>query len=411
MRTAAVAQRAGKRAGADGPAVTGAPVPAPRTRSRLALSPQSALALQRSAGNSAVTRHLMVQRCGAVPPDQCPCHDNDASSPAPVQRLSGTPVVQRDDAPPTPETAPAPVSTAGPGDTHQVGDLAALKPLVDDAIAAVGPAATTVVPVPEQPGNDAPADLQATPESAATTGRPVGLSAQRLPDGTVVQRDGKSSSTPYHPEGGLVGSVQFCYDWMTGDLSLTGWLWAGVGYKTPFGWYGAYTFAEASWNVGNIGPLLTPGTCAVADAPHGAVAAHAGAGVALFPVIITPGERARFSKGGLEIGLLITLHPSTRSADLEVIGLLDVKKYLGPFGAAATAVEAAARRLGEEFGQRVECGAGFDLSLSAHLCQAADPNAGILGYTANSLKLCGGGYIGCNINLSRNRSSLPGGGH
>ncbi|MGK5169056.1 hypothetical protein [Geodermatophilus sp. CPCC 205761] len=226
----------------------------------------------------------------------------------------------------------------------------------------------------------------------------------------TVQRDGSGTSA-FHPEGGLVASVQLCYDFMTGNVDLTGWAWAGAGYKTPYGWYGGYTFAELRLNVGNVGALLTPGRCASPQEPHGRVSADVGGGVALFPVVIVPGERVRFAKGGLEIGLLFTPHPAEGYADLEIIGLIDVKKYLGPFGVAAAAAEEAAKKLGEKFGQRVECGAGFDLSLSTRLCRAADPRAGILGYTANTLKLCGGGYIGCNINLSRSRPSLPGGGH
>ena len=50
-------------------------------------------------------------------------------------------------------------------------------------------------------------------------------------------------------------------------------------------------------------------------------------------------------------------------------------------------------------------------SFSVSADNVADPDSGILGYTATSLKLCGGGYIGCNVNLSRTRAELPGGGH
>jgi len=205
--------------------------------------------------------------------------------------------------------------------------------------------------------------------------------------------------------------VQLCYDVMTGDIELTGWIWAGAGYKTPFGWYGGYGFAEGRWRIGNVGGIVTPGMCETPNEHGGAISGSVGGGFAPFPVMITPGQRAVFAQGGIELGVLFTLHPLDRTADVEIIGLLDVKKYLGPFGAAAAAAEAAAQRIAAGLGQRVECGAGFDLSLSAHLCKAADPRTGILGYTANSLKLCGGGFIGCNINLSRTRSLLPGGGH
>jgi len=307
--------------------------------------------------------------------------------------------VQRDDDPLTSGGPPAASSDPAGQASRQEGTLAELKPLVDDAITAVGPAATTVLPVPVETPADAP--LQAQRQA----------SIQRQSD-PVVQRDG-GASTAYHPEGGLVASIQLCYDFMTGDIELVGWLWAGAGYKTPVGWYGAYTFVEGSWTVGNVGGLVTPGVCAGRDQaePHGRVGVHGGGGLAPFPVVIVPGERAHFAQGGFELGVLFTPHPSDWSADLEVIGLVDVKKYLGPFGAVAAAAEAAAQRIGAQFGQRVECGAGFDLSLSTHLCRAAEPSTGILGYTASSLKLCGGGFVGCAINLSHTRSALPGGGH
>lgn len=274
-------------------------------------------------------------------------------------------------------------------DADRERTLAEVKPLVDDAIAGLGPAAQTVIPVP-------------------TIQQPVAQTLQRATPVTL-QRDGGGAAA-YHPEGGVVASIQLCYDLMNGDISLTGWVWAGAGYKTPFGWYGGYMFAEGTWNIMNVGGIVTPGVCETPH-EHGTVSGSIGGGVAPFPIVIVPGKRAVFSKGGLEIGVLFTVHPMDRTADVEMIGLVDVKKYLGPFGVAAAAAEAAAQRIAAGLGQRTECGAGFDLSLSAHLCKAANPSSGILGYTANSLKLCGGGYIGCNINLSKTRSALPGGGH
>jgi hypothetical protein len=370
--------------------VQGQPPPA---RNVAGMASRSIAFLQGNAGNRAVAQRLAVQRCGTIPADRCSCHGHESSD----DGNGPTTAVQRDDAPLTsgsPGIGDAPVAEA----SQQQGTLAELKPLVDDAIAAVGPAATTVLPVPVE----APADTSLQAQHVPST---------QLQSTPVLQRDG-GPSTSYHPEGGLVASVQLCYDFMTGDVELAGWLWAGAGYKTPFGWYGAYTFVEGTWTVGNVGALITPGVCAGHDrTEHGPIDIHGGAGVAPFPVVIVPGERVHFAQGGFELGVLFTPHPSDRSADLEIIGLVDVKKYLGPFGALASAAEAAAQRIGAEFGQRVECGAGFDLSLSTHLCRAVDPTTGILGYTASSLKLCGGGFVGCAINLTRARSALPGGGH
>lgn len=50
---------------------------------RTARAPRSAteiLALQRAAGNKATSGLLNVQRCGSIPPDECPCHDDSPSS-------------------------------------------------------------------------------------------------------------------------------------------------------------------------------------------------------------------------------------------------------------------------------------------------------------------------------------------
>jgi len=38
------------------------------------MSRSSLILLQRAAGNRAVSQYLTVQRCGSIPPDECPCH-------------------------------------------------------------------------------------------------------------------------------------------------------------------------------------------------------------------------------------------------------------------------------------------------------------------------------------------------
>src|SRR5689334_17626374 len=64
------------------PALTGGPAPTSLRRTSL-------LALQRAAGNAAVVGGVArlarvpapsVQRCGSVPPDECPCHAEDPSA-------------------------------------------------------------------------------------------------------------------------------------------------------------------------------------------------------------------------------------------------------------------------------------------------------------------------------------------
>jgi hypothetical protein len=70
------------------------------SRAGLLLAPSAGLWLQASAGNRATARLLApaqtaVQRCGEVPADQCPCHDEpDAGSPQPQVMLQRAPTAE-----------------------------------------------------------------------------------------------------------------------------------------------------------------------------------------------------------------------------------------------------------------------------------------------------------------------------
>jgi hypothetical protein len=64
-----------------------APVLAPRDASQL-------IAMQRLAGNRAASALVAVQRCGSVPPDQCPCHDEGGATEAAVGQETGAPAHQ-----------------------------------------------------------------------------------------------------------------------------------------------------------------------------------------------------------------------------------------------------------------------------------------------------------------------------
>ena len=434
--------------------VASVPAWAPGAASAQRMSPAVVLGLQRAVGNHAVTQMLgrrtsstseVPGRCpcgGLLPPGQTECESCRAarvhgSGPADVATTSAPtgfrstevepatsdgPIAAAVDAPegmiqrqrhglPAPAD-PAPTTAPGGPAPTDMAEMRNVKRVVDELIELMGPAATTVIPVPEHLlGSDA---IAATPTPTPTPEQsvsawPAGAPLQRS---VVPETGGKAGAI--HPEAGVVGSVQACYDLMTGKFEVIAWIWAGAGIKTPYGWYGAYGFIEGELFAGNFGPVMQAGACDTTCDPvkeEKRLSAHAGVGGGLFPIDIKPGNRAVFSKGGIEIGVLVTPNFGTCSLDVELIGLFDVKKYFGPAGAAAALAEQGAKKLGEQFGQRVECGAGFDLSVTAHLCRAANPNDGILGYTTDSIKLCGGGFVGCNINLSRNRALLPGGGH
>jgi len=56
-------------------------------------NPTQFLALQRLAGNRATSTLMAVQRCGSIPPDQCPCHDKEeAATQAPTTESANVPV-------------------------------------------------------------------------------------------------------------------------------------------------------------------------------------------------------------------------------------------------------------------------------------------------------------------------------
>jgi hypothetical protein len=239
-------------------------------------------------------------------------------------------------------------------------------------------------------------DLVASAEPPA--GPPV---VQTAPD-AIVQRAGEGGSK-VKIEGGVVGSVQACYNLCNGDVSLVGWIWAGAGMDTPLGWYGPYAFYEREFWRGNPGlGHLSCGTCDPACAPKGDDKGEWGAGFAAFPVVIKAGDWARIKLLGLEVGLLVTPH-SFCDADVEVIALIDLIKYLGPAGAAVTAAtEGLNKLLARIGGAHVECGLGIDISGSVHLCRSITG-----GVTADNALVCGGGYIGCGVGLSHDKATLP----
>ncbi len=226
----------------------------------------------------------------------------------------------------------------------------------------------------------------------------------------TVQRSGGGR---VKPEAGFVGSLQLCYDMCNAEFSVVGWVWAGAGVVTKglFGgasWWGAYVFGEKEFFKTTLGfmPTVNCGTCAPGCKPDDKTTEWGG-GVGGFPVALKPGEKAKLGKAGIEVGALLTPHLARCDADLEVIALIDITKYLGPVGAAVSSAIAAANELGEKLGVEIDCGVGVDISGTVHLCKSV-PGGGVLGITSDSAKICGGGYLGCGIGLSHDKAALPG---
>lgn len=285
------------------------------------------------------------------------------------------------------------------------------SPAVADAAPAAGPASFPAVEADLETASSAIAEFTegfaayataAGPnrDLVASAGPPAGAPVVQTAPDAIVQRAGEGGSK-VKIEGGVVGSVQACYNLCNGEVSVVGWIWAGAGVDTPAGWYGPYAFFEREFWRGNpgLGHLSCGGTCDPACAPKG----EWGLGIAPFPVVIKPGDWARIKLLGLELGLLVTPR-SFCDADVEVIALIDLIKYLPPpAGTAVTsAIEGLNKLLERIGGAHVECGLGIDISGSVHLCRSITG-----GVTADKALICGGGYIGCQVGLSHDKAMLP----
>lgn len=157
-------------------------------------------------------------------------------------------------------------------------------------------------------------------------------------------------------------------------------------------------------------PTLSCGTCdPQCKAPEGD-GIDWGHGIARFPIVLKPGEKKSLKAAGIEVGALVT--PTTAcSADLEVIALIDLTEYIPPpYGPAIRYAMDLATKGAAKLGVKLECGAGIDLSGTLHLCGSV-PGGGLFGVTADSAKICLGGYIGCNVGLPHEKSALPGAKH
>ncbi len=272
---------------------------------------------------------------------------------------------------------------------------ATARSLVADAIAAMSGTGAVIRPLP---------DLIAA--AAPSSPAPV----QALSDSHAIQRTAsvqRSGGGGWKPEGGFIGSLQLCYDFCRQELSVVGWVWAGAGVEPPFGgFYGAYVFAEKTFGPWPLSwaPKLDCGTCAQGCGRPDEGSVEWGAGFAGFPVIIKPKQRAQVKSFGVEIGALLTPHAC--DATVEVIVLVDITQFLGPVGAAVKQAQNWINTWAPKLGVTVSCGIGLDFSGDVHLCRSV-PGAGLFGITSDSARLCGGGYVGCDINLAHDKTSLP----
>ena len=218
----------------------------------------------------------------------------------------------------------------------------------------------------------------------------------------IVQRQEQDSSPLAKIHGGFVGSAQFCWDCLTGEASIKGWIWAGVGYDAPLiGWVGGYYFGEQTWWKGDLGKWFEPGVCNLNCDSNKGAKTESGWGIAGFPIDIKPGERVNFSRGGLELGFLITPH-SLCEGDIELIGLIDILNYFGPITPivkkAVDGINAVTKGK-----PKIELQAGVDFSAIFHLCRGKDSL-----FAVNRANLCGGGFVGVGVGLSHSKEGNHG---
>lgn len=66
-----------------------------------------------------------------------------------------------------------------------------------------------------------------------------------------------------HVEGGVVGAITFCMDFCTGHWRVTGWVWAGAGWRTDWGdvFVGAGKYIEGNIWEGQTNRLFECGEC------------------------------------------------------------------------------------------------------------------------------------------------------
>lgn len=414
--------------------------------------------LQRTVGNAAVARTitrrsnaLALQRCGEA---SCDCDTESGEKDATAPSTAVAPAVaqhaddaRRADVPPPPPGPPVPrpgdrlpndpakvvladipirsgaapvqrqdedAASAGGGAgvapaqsyakdvsssaTAEKVDQATARAMVDQGIAALsGMPGAVVRPFPD--------DLVASNEAGEGGSQVQASAAAGAPS---LQRSGGGKWGK--PEGGFIGSLQLCYDLCKKELSVLGWVWAGAGVTGPSlrgeAFYGAYVFAQKAFGPWPVnGPGLTCGTCRNESSKHGGDVEWGG-GLTGFPAIVKPNQKAEVKGLGFEFGALLTPHPSTQDANLELIVLIDVTQFLGPVGAAVKRAEGWVNTWAPKLGVQVDCGVGLDFSADIHLCRSV-PGGGLLGVTSDSAKLCGGGYVGCNINLPHDVGSLP----
>lgn len=208
-----------------------------------------------------------------------------------------------------------------------------------------------------------------------------------------------------HFEAGAVGSVQGCYDFCSAEVTVTGWIWAGGGYKTQSGsWWGSHGFAEKELYKGKpVSQYTLPcgkcaSSCQTTEDEWKFFIGRSGFG-----------PEFKVKAVGVEVGGLLSINTETLcDGSLELIVLFDLKTLLPPpLGPAVNKGIDFAKELAKRKNVELDCSVGIAISGTAHMCKSV-PGGGLHGITSDSATICGGGFIGCGFGLSRNKANLHG---
>jgi len=186
---------------------------------------------------------------------------------------------------------------------------------------------------------------------------------------------------------GISGQLNLCLELCTGDYTLEGWVWAGVGYESEV--WGVKVWAGLSITVGGT---ISKGNWPQAKVPCGECKPTCPDGWWSFSQIKFTKEK---SKQTAKFGVIdCSLSPSIAgcSASLDFGCSVDFLQFVPAVKAAKPALEAAG----------IEVKAGLQGNFSIGLCAGKNTPVAF-----SSAKVCIGGFVEIGKNLPKKRSQIP----
>jgi RHS repeat-associated protein len=134
-------------------------------------------------------------------------------------------------------------------------------------------------------------------------------------------------------DAGVYAAASGSVDFMSGEISLGGWLWAGIGFQFGWRWWGWSFYTQGTLLHRRFGFLdwITPGKCACRSRGNWW---STGPG---FFATLSPGQNNGIKFGPLELGVLLLVQPGGERATVEGVLIWNAVKDL-PAGWAITKV-------------------------------------------------------------------------